>query len=91
VIGFAGTKDRPIPMQQKDVDAILAQVRGGEDGKAKPKIEFGIGEVVKVSDVPSRTKAAWSPKSTRNVASCASASPSSARNDRDFLDPKSIG
>ena len=51
VIGFAGTKDRPIPMQQKDVDAILAQVRGGEE-KAKPKIEFGIGEVVKVSDGP---------------------------------------
>jgi len=51
VIGFAGTKDRPIPMQPKDVEAILAQARGGEE-KAKPKIEFGIGETVKVSDGP---------------------------------------
>ena len=51
VIGFAGTKDRPIPMQAKDVDNILAQVRGGDE-KPKPKIEFGIGEVVKVSDGP---------------------------------------
>jgi transcriptional antiterminator NusG len=49
VIGFAGTKDRPIAMQPKEVEAILAQVEGAEE-KIKPKIEFGIGEIVKVSD-----------------------------------------
>jgi transcriptional antiterminator NusG len=49
VIGFAGTKDRPIAMQPKEVEAMLAQVSGNEE-KARPKIEFGIGEVVKVSD-----------------------------------------
>ncbi len=51
VIGFAGTKDRPIAMQKHEVDGILAQVRGGEE-KVKPKITFGIGEMVKVADGP---------------------------------------
>lgn len=51
VIGFAGTKDRPTPMLQKEVEGLLAQVRGGED-KVKPKISFGIGEMVKVADGP---------------------------------------
>ena len=57
VIGFAGTKERdgrppqPIPMRQSEVDALLAQVRGSED-KVMPKINFGVGEVVKVSDGP---------------------------------------
>jgi transcriptional antiterminator NusG len=51
VIGFAGTKDRPIPMQQSEVDGMISQLRGGED-KVKPKIEFGVGEIVKVADGP---------------------------------------
>jgi len=57
VIGFAGTKERdgrppqPIPMRQSEVDGLLAQVRGSED-KVMPKINFGVGEVVKVSDGP---------------------------------------
>src|SRR6266700_2698382 len=37
VLGFAGTKDRPIPMLQKEVDAMLAQVRASEE-KARPKV-----------------------------------------------------
>lgn len=49
VIGFAGNKERPIPMQPSEIEAILAQARGADE-KAKPKIEFGVGEVVKVSD-----------------------------------------
>ncbi len=49
VIGFAGNKERPIAMQPGEVEAILAQARGADE-KAKPKIEFGVGEVVKVSD-----------------------------------------
>src|SRR6266436_2803328 len=35
VIGFAGTKDRPIPMRQSEVDSILAQMREREE-KVKP-------------------------------------------------------
>jgi transcriptional antiterminator NusG len=49
VIGFAGNKEKPIPMRPSEVEAVLAQVRGAEE-KAKPKIEFSVGEVVKVSD-----------------------------------------
>lgn len=57
VIGFAGTKERdgrpahPVPMRQNEVDAMLLQMRGGEDS-VKPKISFSIGETVKVSDGP---------------------------------------
>lgn len=57
VIGFAGTKERdgrppqPIPMRQSEIDALLAQVRGSGD-TVKPKINFEVGEVVKVSDGP---------------------------------------
>lgn len=51
VIGFAGTKDRPVPMQLKDVENILAQVRERDD-KVKPKVSFEVGEVVKVADGP---------------------------------------
>ena len=51
VLGFAGTKDKPVPMLQKEVDAMLAQVRASEE-KARPKIEFVVGEIVKVSDGP---------------------------------------
>jgi transcriptional antiterminator NusG len=31
VIGFAGTKDRPIPMRQSEVDNMLAQMREREE------------------------------------------------------------
>jgi transcription termination/antitermination protein NusG len=51
VIGFAGTKDRPIPMRQSEVDGMIAQLQGGEE-KVKPKVEFTVGEVVKVAEGP---------------------------------------
>src|SRR4029434_5804548 len=49
VIRFARTKDRPIAMRPSEVEGLLAQVRERED-KVKPKITFGIGEMVKVAD-----------------------------------------
>ena len=51
VLGFAGTKDRPIPMREKEVEDLLAQVRA-TDEKARPKMEFTVGEIVKVADGP---------------------------------------
>ena len=51
VIGFAGTKDRPIPMRQSEVDNMLAQMREREE-KVKPKVSFEVGETVKVADGP---------------------------------------
>lgn len=49
VIGFAGTKDRPIPMKDQEVQTMLAQMAERED-KVKPKVSFEIGETVKVAD-----------------------------------------
>ena len=51
VLGFAGTKDRPIPMRKKEVESLLAQVRERED-TVKPKISFEVGDKVKVADGP---------------------------------------
>jgi transcriptional antiterminator NusG len=51
VLGFAGTKDRPIPMRPKEVEDMLFQVREREE-KARPKVSFAVGEIVKVADGP---------------------------------------
>jgi len=51
VIGFAGTKDRPIPMRESEVQTMLAQMAERED-KVKPKVSFEVGETVKVADGP---------------------------------------
>jgi transcriptional antiterminator NusG len=51
VLGFAGTKDAPIPMRPREVEALLAQVRDRED-TVTPKIHFEIGDKVKVADGP---------------------------------------
>lgn len=51
VLGFAGAKDHPIPMRKKEVESMLAQMREREDN-VKPKIEFEVGDKVKVSDGP---------------------------------------
>ena len=51
VLNFAGTKDHPIAMRQKEVDAMLAQVRD-KDESVKPKIAFSVGDSVRVADGP---------------------------------------
>ena len=51
VLGFAGNKDRPTPMRQREVAAILAQMKDREGG-LKPKITFEVGDKIKVADGP---------------------------------------
>jgi transcription termination/antitermination protein NusG len=51
VLGFAGTKDRPVAMRPQEVESMLAQIRQLED-KVKPKVSFEVGETVKVADGP---------------------------------------
>jgi transcriptional antiterminator NusG len=51
VIGFAGTKDRPIPMRQGEVDAMLSQIKEREES-VRPAISFEVGDTVKVADGP---------------------------------------
>jgi transcriptional antiterminator NusG len=50
VINFVGG-DRPSPLKQSEIDRIINQVQEAE-GKEKPKIEYEIGEMVKVNDGP---------------------------------------
>lgn len=51
VIGFAGTKDKPIPMRKKEVEGMLAQMKERED-TVTSKIIYEVGDKVKVSDGP---------------------------------------
>ena len=50
VINFVGG-DRPSPLKKSEIDRIINQVQEAE-GKEKPKIEYSIGEMVKVNDGP---------------------------------------
>lgn len=52
VSGFiGGTANRPVPISQKEVDAILAKVQvGGE--KPRPRIEFEVGQQVRINEGP---------------------------------------
>lgn len=56
VSGFiGGTGTRPLPISQREVDAIMAQVGGnGAEGekKPRPRVEFEIGQQVRVNDGP---------------------------------------
>jgi transcriptional antiterminator NusG len=51
VIGFAGTKDRPAPMRQREVEAMLSQIQEREE-TVRPAISFEVGDTVKVADGP---------------------------------------
>lgn len=52
VSGFiGGTANRPMPISQKEVDAILQQVQIGVE-KPKPKVEFEVGQQVRVNEGP---------------------------------------
>ncbi|MGC6456158.1 MAG: transcription termination/antitermination protein NusG [Coraliomargaritaceae bacterium] len=50
VINFVGG-DRPSPLKPAEIKRILQQVEESE-GKEKPKIEYELGEMVKVNDGP---------------------------------------
>ena len=50
--GFVGgSGNRPIPISQKDADAILQQAKTGVE-KPKPKVEFEVGQQVRVNEGP---------------------------------------
>lgn len=52
VIGFiGGPEDRPSPLKPSDVQTILDQVKAAE-GTEKPKVEYEVGEEVKITDGP---------------------------------------
>jgi transcriptional antiterminator NusG len=52
VTGFVGgTANRPTPISQKEVDAILRQVQEGVE-KPRPKVLFETGEAVRIKEGP---------------------------------------
>ena len=52
VSGFVGGEaNRPLPISQREVDSILAQIQIGGD-KPKPRVEFEVGQQVRVTEGP---------------------------------------
>jgi transcriptional antiterminator NusG len=51
VTGFVGTKTRPIPLKQKEVDGIIKQTETAKE-KPTPKVIFEKGEAVRVKEGP---------------------------------------
>jgi len=50
IINFIGD-EHPIPLKQEDIDRIVRQVQEAL-GKEKPKIEYAVGQEVKITDGP---------------------------------------
>ncbi|MCI5043685.1 MAG: transcription termination/antitermination protein NusG [Aquisalinus sp.] len=51
VTGFLGSKNKPLPVSQKEVDRILGVMEEGVE-RPKPTILFEVGESVRVTDGP---------------------------------------
>ena len=52
VTGFiGGTANRPLPITQREVDAIMQQIQTGGE-KPKPKIQFEVGQRIRVNEGP---------------------------------------
>ncbi len=51
ITGFAGDGTKPIPLSDKEVEEILAQMKEGV-ARAKPKVSFNVGDSVRVIDGP---------------------------------------
>ena len=51
VTGFVGTGNKPVPLSDEEVDRIIKQVSVAAK-KPKPKLEYRIGENVKIMDGP---------------------------------------
>lgn len=51
VTGFLGGSGKPVPISQKEAEALMTQIQEGVDSP-RPSITFDIGEEVKVADGP---------------------------------------
>ncbi|KLN58903.1 transcription termination/antitermination protein NusG [Kiloniella spongiae] len=51
VTGFLGGKGRPLPISEREAQAMLQQVQEGVD-RPRPSVTFEVGETVRVSDGP---------------------------------------
>jgi transcriptional antiterminator NusG len=76
VIGFVGG-DHPAPLRQSEIDEIRARIEAA-NGKEVPKVQYEVGEEVKITDGPSPTSTAASTRSIPTAASSRFPSPFSA-------------
>jgi transcription termination/antitermination protein NusG len=51
VTGFLGGKGRPLPISEREAQAMLQQVQEGVD-RPRPSVTFEVGETIRVSDGP---------------------------------------
>lgn len=51
VTGFIGSRTAPVPLENAEVEAIVEEIRG-ERERPRPKVEFEVGERVKIIDGP---------------------------------------
>ncbi|MDD3885930.1 MAG: transcription termination/antitermination protein NusG [Victivallaceae bacterium] len=51
VLGFLGNANRPAPLSPEEIDGLMPKGGAGEE-PAKPRIEFNVGEVVRIKDGP---------------------------------------
>ena len=51
VTGFLGGGNKPVPISQKEAEALMTQIQEGIDSP-RPSVTFDIGEEVKVADGP---------------------------------------
>ena len=70
VTGFVGgAKTRPSPISEAEVQKIVSQMQDGVD-KPRHKVEFMVGEFIRVKKARSRTSMARSKKSTTRKTKC---------------------
>jgi transcriptional antiterminator NusG len=51
VTGFVGTGNKPVPLREEEVQRIVNQISVAAE-KPKPKLEFNVGETVRIVDGP---------------------------------------
>ncbi len=49
IIGFVGSNDKPVPLSETEVADIMNMVNS-EEAATRPKIEYEIGEIVRIRD-----------------------------------------
>lgn len=51
ILGFAGTKSRPLPMRKREVESLMNQIKERSE-ETRPSVIFEVGSSVKVTDGP---------------------------------------
>lgn len=74
VISIAGSRNAPLPMRKREVEDLLPLL-DAEAVAARPKVEFAVGDPVRVCEGPFQSQEGTMKKSTRKRASCVSVSP----------------